>query len=113
MDSEFESMRGMLGKLPERAVPNDFTGKLMAEVRQIERRRIYRRLVLAMILRSVVIVGVLLSLLLPAAFSVGWGGAAWHAVESFAQAGKWVGAHVYFLLPLLVLFLARRMFAIK
>ena|ERR1700761_366809 len=113
MDSEFESIRGMLGKLPEKAAPAGFTDKLMVEVRQIERRRIYRRLVLAMVLRSVVIVGVLLSVLLPAVSSVGWGEAAWHTIEALAQAGKWVGGHVYFLLPLVVLFAARRMFAIK
>lgn len=85
----------------------------MTEVQEIERRRIYRRIVLAMILRSVVIVGVLLSLLLPAASSAGWGGAASRTVEALTQAGKWVGEHVFFLLPLLVLFLARRVFAIK
>jgi hypothetical protein len=115
MDSEFESMREMLGRLPEEAAPTGFTGRLMEEVQEIGRRRIYRRLVLAMVLRSAVIVGVLLSLLVPVASSVGPGGAgaAWHMVEAFAQAGKWVGAHVYFLPPLLVLFLARRMFAIK
>src|ERR1700753_544701 len=113
MDSEFESIRGILGKMPEKDAPAGFTDKLMVEVRQIERRRIYRRLVLAMVLRSVVIVGVLLSILLPVVASVGWGGAGWHTVGAIAQAGKWVVAHVYFLLPLLVLFLAGRVFAIK
>ena len=115
MDSELESMRGILGKLPERPAPVGFTDKLMDEVRQMERRRIYRRVVLTLVLRSIVFVGVLLSLVLPVASSVdfGWAGAGWRAVEALGQAGKWVVGHVYFLFPLLVLFLVRRMLAIK
>lgn len=113
MDSEFESMRGILGKLPEQTAPAGFTDKLMEEVQWMERRRIYRRVVLTLVLRSVVFVGILSSLFLPMVSSVSWAGAGWHVIEVLAQSGKWVAGHVYFLLPLIVLVFVRRVFAIK
>ena len=115
MDSEFESMRGILGKLPERTAPAGFTDKLMDEVQWMERRRIYRRVVLTLILRSAVFVAVFLSLALPVAsfLDLGWAGAGWHLVDALGQSEKWVAGHVYFLFPLGILVFVRRLFAIK
>jgi hypothetical protein len=44
---------------------------------------------------------------------LGWAGAGWHAIGAVGQVGKWVVGHVYFVMRLLVLFLARRMLPIK
>jgi hypothetical protein len=95
MDSEFESMRAVLSKLPERTAPAGFTGKLMEEVGQIERRRIYRRLVLVLVIHGFRI-------------DVNWNG-----IGELEQAGREVLDHVYFLFPFVVLLFARRLFGIK
>ncbi len=104
-------------KLPEQSAPDGFTDKVMEEVQWMGRRRIYRRVVLTLVLRSMVFVGILLSLVLPVAFSddfdFGWAGAGWHVVEALGQSGKWVAGHVYFLFPLGILVFVRRLFAIK
>jgi hypothetical protein len=113
MDSEFESMRAVLGKLPERTAPAGFTGKLMEEVGQIERRRIYRRLVLVLVLRSVVLVGLLLALVIPLVIHGFRIDVNWNGIGELEQAGREVLDHVYFLFPFVVLLFARRLFGIK
>ena len=121
MESEFEPIRGALGKRLKRTAPADLADKVMGEVLRMEQRRVYRRLVIVMTLRSAVFVAVLLLLLLPLVSGFGSGSGSGgiridfglRALEGLESGGRWMLNNFYFLLPLMVLLFVRRLFAIK
>lgn len=113
MENEFEPLRGALGKRMKRTAPADLAGKVMEEVQRLERRRVYRRLVLVLTLRSAVFVVVLLLLLLPLISQGIRVDAAWKTVQGLKHGGEQALNSLYFVTPLIVLLLVRRIFAIK
>ena len=116
MDNELEPIRGTLGARMKRRAPADLTDKVMGEVVRLEQRRAYRRLVLAMTLRSAVVVGVLLLLLLPPVLRLASGvriDFSLRTLQGLGHGGRWMLDNFYFLAPVIVLLVVRRLFAIK
>jgi len=113
MESEFDPGRGTLGTRMKRTAPAGLADKVMGEVLYFERRRIYRRLVVAMILRSAVFLVILLLMLLPVISHGIRVDDVWRSVQGLEHGGVRMLNDLYFLAPLIVLLFVRRLFAIK
>ena len=113
MENEFEPIRGNIGARMKRTASADLTDKVMDEVLRFERRRVFRRLVLVIALRSAVFLMIPVFLLLPVVSHGISVDAAWKSLQGLGHGGVRLLNDLYFLTPLIVLLFVRRLFAIK
>jgi hypothetical protein len=112
MDNEEQFIRSLMSG-SRKAAPAGFTETVMGQVRAMEERRIRRRLVLAIVLRTALFTGLFVLLVVPSIVKgIRIDGVA-RLVEEAGQDVVGILKNVYFLLPLLVLLVGRKLFAIK
>lgn len=126
MEREDELLRALMNG-SKKTAPAGFTETVMQQVRELEKRRIYRRLVLTIVLRTALFIFLLLLLVLPLALRWINIGApqitidgSWFTLDGLwrliGEAGQWAAGlqqNAYLLLPLLVLLFGRKAIAIK
>ena len=113
MDREDDVIRSLLSNTDRKTAPAGLTEAIMQEVQELERRRVYRRVVRIVIFWTAVFIGLLLLLVV---LLVRRGVSAdelfrlqLEAVEGIVGILK----NAYFLIPLVVLLIGRKLFAIK
>jgi hypothetical protein len=112
MDKEDELFRSLLSNTRKTASAG-FTETVMREVRAMEERRIRRRLILAIILRTAFFTGLFVLLVVPVVIRGISVDELLRLQKEVAEGIAGVLKNAYFLLPLAVLWIGRKLFAIK